>query len=176
MVQALPCQDALYRMALRMTGQVASAEDLVQEAWLKAFRKYHRFMKGTNFKAWMFRVLTNVYISEYRRRARKPVLTDLAAFDPGCEAWVPYLSSKDVEALKEDLGDTAKRALDDMPIGFLMVFLMATVEDMKYREISATLGLPIGTVMSRLSRARRFLRRVLVNRIRDRNALAVRSR
>lgn len=167
LAQAVPCQDALYRLALRMTGQPASAEDLVQEAWLKAFRNYHRFRKGTNFKAWIFKILTNVHFSEYRRRARKPAPTDLAELDPGGGAAASYLSSQDVQALKEKIGDTAKQVLDGMPVDFLMVFLLATIEDMKYREISSILGIPLGTVMSRLSRARKYLRKALLEYLPD---------
>src|SRR5262245_34543874 len=102
---ALPLADALYATAVRMTDP-ASAEDLVQETMIKAWRNFHTFESGTNFKAWIFRILTNTYISSYRKKSREPLLHDFSEIDvarPDDE--VRYLSIDDLEALKERLGD-----------------------------------------------------------------------
>ena len=157
-----PHVDALYRTALRMTGEAAAAEDLVQEAFLKAWKNLDRFERGTNFKAWIFTILTNAYINDYRRAARAPAtVTDFADVEPAGAEEVPHLSAEDVEKLGDRLGDPAKRALEKVPDEFRLVFLLATLEDMSYKDIAAMMGIPIGTVMSRLFRARSILRREL---------------
>jgi RNA polymerase sigma-70 factor (ECF subfamily) len=155
---ALPQVDALYRTALRMTGEGAAAEDLVQETFLRAWKNFHRFETGTNFRAWIFTILTNVYINEWRRHARTPIPTDFAEMEPEATEELARLSAGDVAALGERLGDEARRALEKVPPEFRLVFLLSTFEEMSYREISAVLGIPIGTVMSRLFRARAILR------------------
>ena len=158
-----PHLDALYRTALRMTGESSAAEDLVQETFLKAYRGYARFEPGSNFKAWLFTILTNAYINDYRRRARTPVVTDFAEVEPEGETETPHFSVDDVERLADRLGDAAKRALDRLPPEHRLVFLLSTFEDLSYKEISSALAVPIGTVMSRLFRARALLRRELAD-------------
>ena len=158
-----PHLDALYRTALRMTGEGSAAEDLVQETFLKAYRGYGQFEPGSNFKAWLFTILTNAYINDYRRRSRAPVVTDFAEVEPEGETESPHFSSDDVERLADRLGDAAKRALDRLPPEHRLVFLLSTFEDLSYKEISAALAVPIGTVMSRLFRARAVLRRELAD-------------
>jgi RNA polymerase sigma-70 factor (ECF subfamily) len=160
---ARPHVDALYRTALRMTGEPGAAEDLVQDAFLKAWKNFHRFERGTNFKAWIFTILTNAYINDYRRRSRTPVVTDFAEVEPEGEVERPHFSAKDVERLADRLGDAAKRALDRLPPEHRLVFLLSTFEDLSYKEISSALAVPIGTVMSRLFRARAVLRRELAD-------------
>ena len=156
-----PYLDALFRTALRMTGESALAEDLVQETFLKAYRGYGRFEPGSNFKAWLFTILTNAYINDYRRRSRAPLVTDFTEIEPEGETETPYFSEEDVQRLADRLGDSAKRALDRLPPEHRLVFLLSTFEDLSYKEISAALAVPIGTVMSRLFRARAVLRREL---------------
>ena len=157
-----PHVDALYRTALRLTGDAASAEDLVQDAFLKAWKNLDRFERGTNFKAWIFTILTNSYINDYRRAARAPAtVTDFADVEPAGAEEVPHLSAEDVAKLGDRLGDPAKRALEKVPDEFRLVYLLATLEDMSYKDIAAMMGIPIGTVMSRLFRARSILRREL---------------
>jgi RNA polymerase sigma-70 factor (ECF subfamily) len=153
-----PHLDALYRTALRMTGSGPSAEDLVQDVFLKAYRNLHRFESGTNFKAWIFTILTNTYINEYRRQSRAPVVTDFAEIEPEGAPETDYIRAEDVERLGDRLGDQAKQAIAKIPEEFRLIFLLSTFEDMSYKEIAAMLGIPIGTVMSRLFRARRILR------------------
>jgi RNA polymerase sigma-70 factor (ECF subfamily) len=158
---ALPLVDSLYSTAARMTDP-ASAEDLVQETLIKAWRAFQTWEQGTNFRAWIFRILTNTYISEYRRRSRGPVVYDFSetdVADPGAE--VRYLKIDDAEALKERLGDDLKHAIERLPAEFRLVFLLSSVGEFGYREISEIAGIPIGTVMSRLFRARTLLRQEL---------------
>lgn len=158
-----PHLDALYRTALGLTGDTSSAEDLLQETLLRAFRAYPLFEGGTNFRAWIFRILTNAHINEYHRRGRAPLLRDFAeAEPPAAEEENPYLSADDVERLGEWLGDAAKRALEKVPPEFRVPFLLSTFEKLSYKEIAEVLGIPLGTVMSRLFRARRILRQELI--------------
>lgn len=156
-----PHLDSLYRTALRMTGEAAAAEDLVQETFLKAFRGFSQFEPGSNFKAWMFTILTHAYINDYRKRSRSPLVTDFSEIEPEGDVETPHFSAEDVEKLADRLGDQAKRALDRLPPEHRLVFILSTFEDMSYKEISAALAVPIGTVMSRLFRARAVLRREL---------------
>ena len=163
-----PPVDALYRTALRLTGRPPAAEDLVQDTYVKAYRNYHRYQRGSNFKAWIFTILTHAFINDHRRRSRSPKLTDFAQVEPAAdEAEVSFLSAGDVEAIGERLGDEARRALDKVPLELRLVFLMSTFEDLSYKEIAAALDVPIGTVMSRLFRARGILRTELAEFAQD---------
>ncbi|HEU4338715.1 MAG TPA: sigma-70 family RNA polymerase sigma factor [Planctomycetota bacterium] len=156
---AYPHLDSAYRTALRMTGQPASAEDLVQEAFLRAFRAFSQFERGTNFKAWLFRILTNVFLNDYRKKSREPQSTDFAEVepaDPGTET--REFKAEEVEAIRAHLGDEAVKALDRLPADFRLPFLLSTFEGFSYKEIASILNVPIGTVMSRLFRARRLLK------------------
>jgi len=159
--QVRPLLDALYRTALRMTGHGASAEDLVQETVLRAWKSYGQFEKGTNFKAWLFTILTHAFINEYRRRSRAPGLTDFTEIEPESRTESVHLAADDLQRLGDQLGDEALRALERVPAEFRIVFLLSTFEDLTYKEIAAVLGVPIGTVMSRLFRARTLLREEL---------------
>jgi RNA polymerase sigma-70 factor (ECF subfamily) len=156
-----PHLDSLFRTALRMTGEASLAEDLVQETFLKAYRGFSQFEPGSNFRAWLFTILTNAYINDYRRRSRAPLVTDFTEIEPEGETESPTFSAEDVQKLADRLGDAAKRALDRLPPEHRLVFLLSTFEDLSYKEISAALAVPIGTVMSRLFRARAVLRREL---------------
>jgi RNA polymerase sigma-70 factor (ECF subfamily) len=159
-----PHVDALYRTALRMTGEGAAAEDLVQDCFLKAWKNLDRFERGTNFKAWIFTILTNSYINDYRRKSRAPAMvTDFAEAEPAATVEVPHLTAQEVDRLGERLGDRAKKALQKVPDEFRIVFLLSTIEETSYKDIAAMLGIPIGTVMSRLFRARRMLREELAD-------------
>lgn len=166
-----PHLDALYRTALRMTGQAASAEDLVQETVTRAYRAFDRFEAGTNLKAWLFRILTNASINEFRRARRGPAVTDFGPAEPQAPPDSAALTADDVDALRPHLDDAAVRALEQMPPEFRIVFLLATFEDLSYREISDTLEIPIGTVMSRLFRARAMLRGELEELAREKGML-----
>ena len=162
---ALSQIDALYRTALRMTRSPVDAEDLVQETYLRAFRSLHQFSEGTNLRAWLFRILTNTYINEYRKRQRRPTntsLDDIEEFylydhlvDSGVQ---PGAERPEDEVLERLTTDDVSKAIDTLPEEFRQVVVLADVEGFAYREIAEIVGIPVGTVMSRLFRARRRLR------------------
>lgn len=160
--------DALYRTALRMTRNPADAEDLVQEAYLRAFRSLHQFTEGTNLRAWLFRILTNTYINEYRRRQRRPMnasldgIEEFYLYDHLVDSRVQPEDEQPEDVVLEQLTvDDVTRAIEALPEEFRQVVLLADVEGFAYREIAEIVGIPVGTVMSRLFRARRRLQRQL---------------
>lgn len=166
--EALGYIDSLYRTALRMTRNPADAEDLVQEAYLRAFRSLHQFKPGTNLRAWIFRIMTNAYINEYRKRSRRPVnssLDDLEEFylyDHLIDSGVQPTSERTEDVVLDSLtaGDVID-ALDGLSDDFREVVMLADVEGFSYREIAEIMDIPVGTVMSRLYRARRRLQKSL---------------
>ncbi|WP_440713772.1 sigma-70 family RNA polymerase sigma factor [Gordonia sp. FQ] len=170
---ALPLLDQLYGAALRMTRNPADAEDLVQETYVKAFSAFSSFKKGTNLKAWMYRILTNTYINSYRKKQRQPAqyptdeITDwqLAA---NAEHTSTGLRSAEVEALDALPNSEIKDALGQLPEDFRMVVYYADVEGLPYKEIAEIMDTPIGTVMSRLHRGRKQLRELLADVARER--------
>lgn len=162
---ALEHFDALYNTAVRLTRNPVEAQDLVQETYLKAYRFFHRFELGTNVKAWLFTILRNTYINAYRRASRQQQQVD---FDQVAPFYVDTSSSVErtergstEETLRYLVHDDVKRALDALPEEYRMVVLLADMEDFAYKEIAQIVGCPVGTVMSRLFRGRRLLRKSL---------------
>ncbi|WP_114044639.1 sigma-70 family RNA polymerase sigma factor [Acidipropionibacterium virtanenii] len=165
---AMEFLDQLYGSALRMTRNAADAEDVVQETYAKAFASFKQFKPGTNLKAWLFRILTNTYINTYRKAQRRPQTSD----DENVEDWqiaraashqATGLRSAEVEALDTMPDTQVLRALDSLSDDFREVVTLADVEGFSYKEIAQIMGTPIGTVMSRLNRARKQLRGQLVD-------------
>jgi RNA polymerase sigma-70 factor (ECF subfamily) len=160
--------DSLYRTALRMTNNPQEAEDLVQETLLKAFRFSDSYQPGTNLRAWLFRILSTSAINRYRKQGSHPSTIAL----PDGEEFYIYNRIRDLngqemsqaaedEALSHYLDEDVYKALQDLPYNFRMPVLLADIEGFSYKEIAETLQIPIGTVMSRLSRARRQLQKSL---------------
>ncbi|HEY6647532.1 MAG TPA: sigma-70 family RNA polymerase sigma factor [Mycobacterium sp.] len=158
----LPLVDQLYRAALRYTRRPADAEDLVQETMVKAYSGFHRFADGTNVRAWLFRIMTNAWISSYRSAQRRP--DEVLAADVA-EVWPTAAKNASAElAVLEAMGDDEVRdALQALPEGQRLVVYYADVEGFRYKEIAEILGVPLGTVMSRLHRGRSNLRALLVD-------------
>ncbi len=170
---ALVHLDQLYSAALRMTRNPQDAEDLVQETYTKAFAAFHQFKQGTNLKAWLYRILTNSFINNYRKKQRQP------AQDPHeqIEDWQlaraethtsSGLKSAEVEALERLPDSDVKDALQSLPEDFRLAVYLADVEGFAYKEIAEIMGTPVGTVMSRLHRGRSQLRNLLSDYARER--------
>jgi RNA polymerase sigma-70 factor (ECF subfamily) len=158
----------LYSAALRMTRNPADAEDVLQEALLKAFRGYHTFKAGTNLKAWLYRILTNTFINKYRQAGRRPAevelgeLEDLYLFKRLGESGTGGASrSAEEDALEQFVDTDIKEAVEALPDTFRLPVLLADVEGFSYKEIAEIMDVPIGTIMSRLHRGRKQLQRAL---------------
>jgi RNA polymerase sigma-70 factor (ECF subfamily) len=156
----LPHRDVLFNYGLYMTGDRDEASDLLQETYLKAFRFFDSFEKGTNAKAWLYRIMRNTYINEYRRVKRIP---DHVEYD---EQLSPYQMPADQVAHGDDLaaklsgemfGDEVAGAIAALPEKFKSIIILRDVEDLPYEEIAEALEIPVGTVRSRLHRARAIL-------------------
>jgi len=179
--EALRHLDALYRTALRMTRSEADAEDLVQETYIRAFRFRDQFTLGTNMKAWLFRILTNTFINTYRRKAAQPEVTDLEGVDEfslyrrmADDRAASSSPDPEAELLKSVVDTEVTDALEELPEKFRTTVLL-DVEGFSYKEIAEMLGIPIGTVMSRLHRGRKFLQKRLYDLARERGIAAVRT-
>ena len=154
----------LFATAMRMTRNRADAEDLVQETFLKGYRAYERFEAGTNLRAWLFRILTNSYINTYRKKQRRPNLTDL---DDVQDLYLyRRLGGNELAAIGRSAEDqlfdritdsTITDALDELPEQYRTAVMLADIEGFAYKEIAEILDIPIGTVMSRLHRGRKKL-------------------
>ena len=169
---AMPFVDSLYNTAFRMTRNAEDAEDLVQESYLKAYKYYDKFQEGTNFKAWLFKILKNTFINNYRRRQQRPPQSDFAEIEESFETQVSdevkrRIKSPEEELLEDVLDEDVQRALDDLPTDYRMAVVLADLEGFSYKEIAEILELPVGTVMSRLYRGRKLLEASMLSYARD---------
>ncbi|MDR5710277.1 MAG: sigma-70 family RNA polymerase sigma factor [Armatimonadota bacterium] len=164
--------DALYAAALRLTRNRQDAEDLLQETLLKAWRSYHTFEEGTNARAWLFRILMNAHIDRYRKATREPELSDVE----DVEEFYLYTKVQESDQLRR-VGDPerllerimeheVREALENLPEHFRSVVILADLQGFSYKEIADILGIPVGTVMSRLFRGRRLLQKKLWDYVR----------
>jgi len=179
----MPFMPSLYGAAMRMTRNPADAEDLVQEAYLRAYRGYGNFDAGTNLKAWLFRILTNTYINSYRAKQRRPDTVDLEEGEDfflfnrvgGLEAATANRTTEDT-VLERITDSEVKEAVESLPENFRIPVLLADVEGFSYKEIAEIMDVPIGTVMSRLHRGRRALQKALYDFGLERGLIAEESK
>jgi RNA polymerase sigma-70 factor (ECF subfamily) len=165
---ALPYLDALYAGAMRFTSNPAEAEDLVQDTMLKAYNAFHQFQEGTNLKAWLFRIMQNSFISDYRKKRREPLMTStdsmedwqVSRMESNSRAALPSAEDIVLDALPD--GDVLD-ALKALPEDFRTAVYLADVEGFSYAEIAEIMHTPTGTVMSRIHRGRKRMREALTD-------------
>ncbi len=176
--QAMVHMAALYAAAMRMTRNRADAEDLVQEAYLRAYRGFGGFQEGTNLKAWLFRILTNTYINIYRAKQRRPEETELDEVEdlylyrrlPSVDTATRGRSAE-LDVLERITDHEVKAAIEALPEQFRLPVYLADVEGFAYKEIAEILDIPIGTVMSRLHRGRKGLEKRLHDFVTDQHLI-----
>ena len=150
----------LYNLALRMTQNKEDAEDLVQEAALKAYRFFHKFEGGTNFKAWIITILRNTYINEYRKRIKEPPKVEF-------EEVKDFISLPEINGAQEEIfSETIKDSIAKLPEELRMTLTLFYTDGFSYKEIAKIMDCPVGTVMSRLYTARQFLKKRLSKSVR----------
>ena len=157
----LPHIDAMYNFAYRLTYDEDDAKDLVQETYLKAFRFINSFEEGTNAKAWLFRILKNSFINDYRKKSKEPNkvdYNDVESYYNSEDANAEITPDLRVEALQDMIGDEISNALNSLAVDFRTVIILCDLEGFTYEEMAKILDIPIGTVRSRLHRARNLLK------------------
>jgi len=164
----LPYRDQLYKSALRMTRSVEDAEDLIQETYLKAYKYYARFSEGTNFKAWLFKIMKNTFINSYRKKKLQPPKVDFDDIQEGLEETLmdkaqSTLIDPESWLMAVEMDHEVRESLLSLPHDYKMVVLLADLEGFAYKEIADILAVPVGTVMSRLYRGRRMLEKALLS-------------
>ena len=166
---ALPHLEALFNLALSLTRNPKDAEDLVQDAYLRAYRFFAGYRAGTNVRAWLFRILRNTFINNYRSRKSRPDEVDFGKIESTYESMIErnFLSehrpaSPEEIVLDGVLDEEVQQALAGLAEEYRLVVLMALLEDMSYKEIASALSIPLGTVMSRLHRGRKLLQAALL--------------
>ena len=163
---ALAHLDPLYSAALRLTKNERDAEDLVQDTCMRAYRFFDKFERGTNIKAWLFKILTNTFINRYRRKVKERSVVEGVEREAVHERFVSR-DATDFAANPEQyffdrlLSDDVLRAIDSLPIDFRLVVILADLQEFSYKEIAEILECPVGTVMSRLFRGRKLLQKTL---------------
>lgn len=168
---ALPHMDQVYTASLYLTRNKEEAEDLLQETFLRAYRFWHQFTPGTNCRAWLMTILHNTFKNRYRERYREQqtVEFDETLLEPADEARAGiYRASPETIVLSQLLDTEVQEALQRLPLGFLEVIVLVDIQELTYEEAASAIGCPIGTIRSRLSRARRLLQGALAQYARDR--------
>ncbi len=161
----MPLFDRLYNFAHWLTQNREEAEDLVQETYAKALKGFSSFQLGTNFRAWMYRILRNTFLTS-RTGLRVALTVPLGSEEDG-PALALENETPETILLRRSNSELLQSAIDDLPVHFREILLLCEVEEMSYQEIAETLAIPVGTVMSRLSRARKTLRDGLLRRLRE---------
>ncbi len=167
--EALPHLDAAYRFARSLTRDAAEADDLVQEAFVKALAAFDSYEEGTNCKAWLFRIVRNTFINQVRARRREVVVEEVPEGLGGLSGWAdaPAFRDPQAAALLAATRQQLEAALEGLPTDFRTAVELSDVEGLTYQEIADVMGTPIGTVMSRLYRGRRLMRERLVQQVGD---------
>jgi RNA polymerase sigma-70 factor (ECF subfamily) len=155
--EAMDQVDALYGTALRLTRNRADAEDLVQDTYVKAFRFASRFARGTNVRAWLLTILRNTFLNRRRREGRDPVRVDTDLVNQASDTLAGSGETPETGLLRQATAEDVRAALDDLPEPFRLAVWLRDGQDMAYADIARALDVPIGTVMSRISRGRRLL-------------------
>ncbi len=169
----LPFMDSLYSTAYRMSRNRQDAEDLLQETYLRAYKYYDKFQEGTNFKAWLFKILKNTFINRYRKRQRQPLKNSFDEIEDAFESQLlesPLTArgaTPEEELMVDSLDQDVQRALEALSDDYRIAVELADLQGLSYREIAEQLDIPLGTVMSRLYRGRRKLEAVLLQYARE---------
>jgi len=163
--EMLPHIKPLYHFAYRLTGDENDAHDLVQDTYLKAYRFFSSYERGSNAKAWLFRILKNSFINNYRKASKEPGKVDYEEaenyLNTGKSAYSDTIDGRE-KLFRGLIGDEVARALNALPIDFRTVIILCDIEEFSYEEIAKIIDIPIGTVRSRLHRARKMLREMLI--------------
>lgn len=162
--EAIPHMDSLYNFALRMTGDREEASDLLQETFLKAYRFFDKFQRGTNCKAWLFRIMKNSYINRYRKAKKTPETVEFESISDFYHTVRPdgeEGNDLQSEVFSQLLADEVMTAVERLPADFRTVVILCDLEEFTYEEIAEFVDCPVGTVRSRLHRGRRLLREYL---------------
>ncbi len=166
-VEALPHMDALYRTALRMTKNENDAEDLVQEAYVKAYRFWDKFEPGSNCRAWLFKIMTNIFINDYRSKSRSPMAVNVDEIDDnflyGQLSTLGPGDDPERQMFAKIFDDDVKKAIENLPDDFRLVVVLSFLEGFSYQEIAEIADLQLGTVKSRLHRGRKLLQKELLD-------------
>lgn len=164
--ELLPHVGALQTFAYHLTYNQEDADDLVQETYMKAYRFIDKYDEGTNAKAWLFKILKNAYINEYRKRVKQPTKVDyeeITAYHDTDDDRISGYSDLREEIFMNMMGDEVTSAINSLPIDFRTVILLCDIEGFTYEEIASIIDVPIGTVRSRLFRARNLLKEKLTS-------------
>jgi len=156
--------DSMYNFAYRLTFDGDDSKDLVQDTYLKAFRFINSFERGTNAKAWLFRILKNSFINDFRKKSKQPAKVDyneVEQFYNSDDAGSKITTDLRVETVQDMIGDEISGALNGIPVDFRTVIILSDLEGFTYEEMSKILDIPIGTVRSRLHRARNMMKEKL---------------
>ncbi len=176
--EALPHMNALFNFALRMTGDEDDANDLVQETFLKAFRFFDKFEMGTNCKAWLFRILKNSYINDYRKTTKEPDRVDyedVQNFYENIKSDEVESKHYEMDAFNNLLDDEISSAITTLPEDFRTVIILSDIEGFTYEEIADFVDIPVGTVRSRLHRARKMMYAQLYDYAKDKGFVEKRN-
>lgn len=162
----MPHIDSMYNFAYKLTLDEEDAKDLVQDTYLKAYRFISSFQQGTNAKAWLFRILKNSFINDYRKKSRQPAKIDYQEVEQiynSDEADYEMTIDLRSETIRNKIGDEVSNALNSLPVDFRVVIILCDLEGFTYEEMAKILDIPIGTVRSRLHRARNLLKEKLIH-------------